>query len=127
MSNRKSQTLRMIPVFLVSAIIIIGAASKISGYHPMLNHFIEMSLNDYLRLLGILETSFVALFLLPATGKPGLVLLAGYFGGAMAAQMPYHKVIAPAVPLMLIWIAAFVREPPLFLNHRSINPPVSSF
>jgi hypothetical protein len=50
MCNRKKQTLKMAPTFLVTSAIILSGALKVSGYHPMLLHFVEMGLYNYLTL-----------------------------------------------------------------------------
>jgi hypothetical protein len=119
MCNRKKLPLRTLPTLLVSAAICIGAVLKISGIHPMMPHFVEMGLQPYLKILGIFEILSVLCFLFPKTIKAGLLLLTGYFGGAMAAEMPYHMMAAPALVLVLVWVAAFIRKPELFISKPS--------
>jgi hypothetical protein len=118
MCNRKKQTLKMIPTFLVVALLIISGGLKISGLHPMLLHFVQLGIDDYLPVLGGAEIFFALLFLFPATSKLGLLLLTAYFGGAIAIEIPYHMMAGPGVPLVLIWIAAFVREPMFFIGSK---------
>jgi hypothetical protein len=82
----------------------------------MLDHFITMGLSVTLvKIFGVAEVMFSLLFAYPRTSKIGLLLLTGYFGGAIAAEIPFHQVMAPVMPLALVWIAAFVREPSNFL------------
>jgi hypothetical protein len=119
MCNRKKFDLRILPTLLVSATICMGAALKISGIHPMNPHFVEMGLQPYLKVLGAIEILCVLCFLFPKTIKLGLLMLTAYFGGAMAAEMPYHMMAAPAVVMALVWIAAFIRKPELFLSKPS--------
>lgn len=124
MCNRKKQSLKMIPAFLVSVIIIISGVLKISGLHPLLAHFAEMGFAGYVPLFGGLEIVFALLFLFPKTVNLGLLLLTAYFGGAMAVEIPYGMMAAPALPLALVWMAAWVRYPALFVQ-RKTNPSLS--
>ena len=124
MCNRKKQSLKMIPAFLVSVIIIISGVLKISGHHPLLPHFAEMGFAGYVPLFGGLEIVFALLFLFPKTVNLGLLLLTAYFGGAMAVEIPYGMMAAPALPLALVWMAAWVRYPTLFVQ-RKTNPSLS--
>ena len=116
MCNRNKSTLRIIPAAVVSALLLIGAILKIFGVHPMMLHFFEMGLAAYVKMLGAAEIIIVVLYLLPPTSKIGLLLLTGYLGGAMAAEIPYNLLAAPAIPLMLAWAAAYLRDPSLFLE-----------
>jgi len=96
--------------------IIVSGGLKITGIHPMLDHFTEMGLGPGLiKLLGIAEIIFSLLFLFNPTSRIGLLLLTAYFGGAMAAEIPFHKVAAPLIPLVFVWVAAFIRQPSAFL------------
>jgi hypothetical protein len=121
MCNRKKQNLKMLPTFLIVALLIVSGGVKISGLHPMLLHFVELGIDDQLPLLGIAEIIFALLFLFPSTCRLGFLLLTAYFGGAMAIEIPYHMVAGPAVPLVLIWIAAFIRQRSLFLDTKQKN------
>ena len=81
----------------------------------MLLHFVEMGIDDYMKLFGLAEIIFALLFLLPATSKIGLLFLTAYFGGAIAMELPYGMAAAPAVPLALIWLTAFIHRPSLMM------------
>jgi hypothetical protein len=121
MCKRKKAGLRMVPTLIVSGSLFIGSAMKVAGVHPMTPHFSEMGLQPYLTALGCLEIICVALFLFRRTVKFGLLLLTGYLGGAMAAEIPYHMMAAPAVVLLLVWITAFIRMPELFLEAKTTS------
>lgn len=112
----------MIPTFLIVALLIISGGLKISGLHPMLLHFVELGIDEQLPLLGSAEIVFALLFLFPATSKFGLLLLTGYLGGAMAIEIPYHMVAGPMVPLVIVWIAAFVRQRSFFFDGGKTKP-----
>ena len=103
-------------VVVVVTILIISGILKISGVHPMIGHFREIGLNPTLiKLLGTAEIIFSLLFLFTPTSRIGLLLLTAYFGGAIAAEIPYNQVAAPLIPLVLIWLVAFVRQRSAFL------------
>lgn len=120
MSNKKIKW-RTVPALVVSGGLLIGAVLKIAGVHPMMPHFTEMGLQPYATGLGYIEIVCISLFLFPKTVKVGLLLLTGYFGGAIAAEMPYHLMYAPALVLLSIWTAAFIRMPQLFLEAKKIS------
>lgn len=119
MCNRKKFTWRSVPALIIAGGLATGAALKIVGAHPMATHFAEMGLQPYLTAIGFVEFICILLFLFPKTIKIGLLLLTGYFGGAMAAEIPYNMMFAPAVVLLLVWTAAFIRMPQLFLERES--------
>ena len=116
MCKDKKSKLSATPAVILSAMITIGAVLKMAGIHPMQSHLVEMGLTPYLVYLGIIEIIGASLFLLPRTEKIGLLLLTGYLGGAMAAEMPFHMIGAPAMLLALLWIAAFIRRPSQFIE-----------
>jgi len=45
MCNRKKQTLKMLPTFLIVALLIISGGLKISGLHPMILHFVQLGID----------------------------------------------------------------------------------
>jgi hypothetical protein len=115
MKRNKKSTIKKIPVFIVVTFLVVSGALKINGLHPMLAHFKEMGFSSlFIELLGVCEILFSLLFVLNRTSLIGLLLLTGYFGGAMAAEIPFHQVAAPLMPLVLVWVTAFVRQPSIF-------------
>ena len=116
MCNKKKSIARTFPVFIVGSILIISGFLKIAAIHPMLSHFKEMGFGRAgIALLGSAEMIFSILFLIVSTSRFGLLLLTGYLGGAMAMEISFGQVIAPMVFLVLLWLAAFLREPSAFL------------
>ena len=109
----------MIPTFLMVALLAISGFLKLSGHHPMILHFVQLGIDSWLPVLGSVEILFALLYLFPATSQLGLLLLTAYFGGAMAVEIPYHMVAGPAVPLVLIWIASFIRQRSLFIKTKN--------
>lgn len=62
------------------------------------------------RLIGILETVSLVLFLIPRTWGVGTLLLAAYMGGAIVTHLQHQQPIMMAVTVqILLWITAFLR------------------
>ena len=76
----------------------------------------EMSrVGRYLRLLGVMEIAFAALFVVPATMKLGFILASCYFAGAIATELSHRSLkVSPFIPIVLLWIGAFIRERSIF-------------
>jgi len=122
MYKKKRAMIKKIPALLIATILAISGVLKIAGIHPMLDHFITMGLSATLvKVFGAVEVIFSLLFVYSRTSKMGLLLLTAYFGGAIAAEIPFHQVMAPVMPLALVWIAAFVREPSNFLPAKILK------
>jgi len=65
-------------------------------------------------IIGIIEVVSLLLFIIPRTGIVGTLLLAAYFGGAIATHLMHHQPVIIAVSVqVLIWITAFIRFPEL--------------
>jgi hypothetical protein len=114
MCNHKKKDVKIIPTLIVSALLIVSGVAKITGLHPLIPHFIEMGIYSYLKILGSMEILFALLFITGQTRQIGLLLLSAYLGGAMAAELPYGMIAAPTIPLILVWIAAYIRQPAIF-------------
>lgn len=70
-------------------------------------------------ILGLMEIGFIALFAIPKTMRIGFVLLCCYFSGAMATELYRgESMLNPAIPLMLIWLSAFLRDKALFIGSK---------
>jgi hypothetical protein len=67
-----------------------------------------------------MEIAFTALFIFPKTMKIGFILLSCYFAGALATELSHNgPLLNPVMPLALVWIAAFLRNPSIFLPETS--------
>ena len=129
MCNRKKQRARLLPVILIAAVIIGSGLFKFYSKHPMLPHFLDLGYARYFSMLGMMEVTFAVLFVVSKTSKVGLLLLSAYYCGAVAVEIPYHMMMAPATFLVLIWTAAFIRQPSFFLglmNNKTQSPSIQS-
>jgi len=73
--------------------------------------------------LGIVEFACIALYLLPPTSVLGAILLTGYLGGAIAAQVRigsplFSEALFPVYVAVLVWGGLYLRDDRL----RSLIP-----
>jgi hypothetical protein len=74
-----------------------------------------LGVGRHVRLVGVMELVFAALFVVPATMKLGFVLASCYFAGAIATELSHDALKAnPFIPIVLLWIGAFVRDRSVF-------------
>jgi hypothetical protein len=111
---------------LVALMLVASATDKIIGSA----HALEMaesfglSATSY-AILGVIEILSVVLFLIPRTGVLGTLLLASYFGGAIATHLQHQQeILFPMAIEAVIWIAGILRFPELiqrFLGNTPLN------
>src|SRR5690348_7018368 len=105
------QILSKVPALIIASFLLVSGVLKISGLHPMQSHFDHIGLGQYVWMFGVIEIIAAVLFMLPFTRKAGLLLLTAYFGGAIATELPHQMIGAPIIVLLLVWIAAYIRDP----------------
>ena len=115
MKSKTTNVIRWTPSIIVTLVIVAGAFMKLSAQPQLVEVFSKTGLLPYMKLLGIAELVFVSLFLWSRTLRISLILLTGYFGGAMAIELSQHIFfIMPAAILVFVWLAAFLRDNSLF-------------
>ena len=117
----KSKTLKLkwIPSILVAVVIAFGATMKLAGAPPLVEIYSKIGLLPYMKLLGASELILTGFFLYPRSMKIGLLLLTGYFGGAMAVDLSHGSIfIFPAAILSIVWIGAYMRNHSLFVSEQ---------
>lgn len=115
----KTQKLKWIPSILVAIVISMGATMKLTGALQLVEIYSKIGLLPYMKLLGASELLLTGLFLYPRSVKIALLLLTGYFGGAMAVELSHGTIfIFPAVILSVVWIGAYLRNPSLFVSEQ---------
>ena len=117
--RNKMQKLKWIPSVLVAMVIAYGATMKLAGAPPLVEIYSKIGLLPYMKLLGASELILTALFLFPRCMKIALLLLTGYFGGAMAVELSHGSIfIFPTAILSVVWIGAYMRNPSLFVSEQ---------
>jgi len=108
-------------VFIVLAVgmSLFSGVMKLLGSKEVLTTLTFVGMEKYTVMLGLMEITFALLFLFRPTIKIGFILLSCYFAGALSAEManglPYNALL----PIMLVWIAAVLRDKGIFLS----SPP----
>lgn len=111
MKIKSSRILAWLLSITISLAIAMGAILKITLFAPLAEIYKKTGLFEYMQLLGVMELVFLAVFTWPGTMRIGLLLLTGYFGGAMAVELSHGTpFIIPAIILTIIWITAYLRD-----------------
>lgn len=128
MKNKSKIILSWTPPVVVALIIGLGAILKLAGLTQFVEVYSKIGLLLYMNILGIAELLFVALFLWHNSMKIGFLLLTGYFGGAMALELPHGTFfIIPGVILTLVWIAAYLRDASVLISNKNqVNSPTTA-
>ncbi len=99
-----------------SLLIAFSAFGKLSGSEAVVEGLTKLGVGPYLPIFGFVELTFAALFLFPKTMKPGFILLSCYFAGTAATELSHGMTpISPTIILVIIWVAAFVRDKSIFM------------
>ena len=100
----------MVTLFITS-----GAIMKLAGTAEMQAQYARIGFQHQMAFFAVAELLFISLFLYRKTMKIGLLLLTGYFGGAMGVELSLGSLfIFPAIILTVIWIAAYLRDASVF-------------
>ena len=127
MKSKTNKILRWAPSIVVTLVIVAGAFMKLTAQPQLVEVFSNTGLLPYMKLLGVAELVFVSLFLWSRTLGIGLILLTGYFGGAMAVELSQHIFfIMPGAILVLVWLAAWLRDGSLFSHPHKQQTTVPS-
>jgi hypothetical protein len=100
-----------VPALLIAS----SGVLKLSGNPKIVETMTALGVGRHVRLLGVMEVAFAALFVVPATMRLGFLLASCYFGGAIATELSHDALKAnPFVPIVLLWVGAFVRDRSIF-------------
>ena len=115
MSKTKKIITTVITV-IASLLVVLSGVMKLSQNEQVVDTMTKVGVIEYINLLGIMEIVFTALYLFPKTMKIGFILLTCYFAGAIATELSHDgPLLNPAMPLVLVWISAFLRDQSIFL------------
>lgn len=112
----KSKKILTIAVTAVASLMpVLSGIMKLTKSQQVMDTLAKVGVADYVVPLALMEIGFTALFVYPKTMKIGFVLLSCYFAGALATELSHGTPFNAALPLALIWIAAFLRDRSVFL------------
>ncbi len=107
-------------ITIVFTVLAVGMAAlsgimKLTASDEIIKTLAKVGVADYRIALGLMEIVFAALFAFSKTMKIGFILLSCYFAGALATEISHGTPLNALTPLVLIWIAAFLRDKTIFL------------
>ena len=118
----KAKRIITIAVTAIAALMVIfSGVMKLSQSPAVVETLTKVGVNEFILYLGMMEIVFTALFLYPKTMKIGFILLTCYFAGAIATELSHHSPLNAVTPLILIWIAAFLRDSSIFLPSATVE------
>jgi hypothetical protein len=94
-----------------------SAVAKLVGVPQVVENFEKFHLAPWRVAIGVLELVVAALFLVPRTRSLGTLLVTGYFGGAIVANLIAETPEQVALPVVLgglAWAANYLRTPSMF-------------
>jgi hypothetical protein len=101
---------------LVGAFLLFDAVTHLLAIQPVLDAFADLGFPAHLaRGLGVLELLCLIAFLVPRTSVLGAVLLTGYLGGAVAAQVRIEApllsaLLFPVYTGLMLWAGLYLRD-----------------
>ena len=107
--------INVLATWIPALLIVLSGTLKLSRNPKIAEEMSKLGVGRYLRLLGVMEIAFAALFVVPATMKLGFILASCYFAGAIATELSHEVLkVNPFVPVVLLWIGAFIRDRSIF-------------
>jgi hypothetical protein len=113
MKTRKIITI--VFTWIAVLMVLLSGSFKLMGGAEVIKTLTPLGVADYMLWLGLMEIVFALLFAYPKTMKIGFILLSCYFAGALATELSHGSPFKAFIPIMLIWIAAFLRDQYIFL------------
>lgn len=111
---------KIIVIGLTSLVtLMIGISGLMKAIHLpwSVEGLVKFNLPNSATVLGLMEMAFILLFAFPKTMRIGFVLISCYLAGAMATELSHDgSMLNPGIPLVLIWVTAFLRDESLFLG-----------
>ena len=102
---------------LTTVMVVTSGLLKAINFPWSVDGLVKFNLPNAATPLGLMEMGFAILFVIPKTMRIGFILLSCYFAGAMATELSHDgSMLNPGIPLVLIWITAFLRDRSLFLG-----------
>ena len=112
---KAKKIITIIITVITGLLIAFSGISKLIGTQQVNEVLSKFGVLDYRIWLGLMEIGFVALFIYPKTIKIGFILLSCYFGGALATELSHQSTFNALLPIVLVWVTAFLRDPGIFL------------
>ena len=116
--SKKRKIIGWILSGFLTALFLFSASGKFS-MPEMAANFTEWGLGNWIIIIAIGELISALLFVIPKTNIFGSFLLSSHMGGAIVTHMSHgESFIVQSVILILVWIAAFIRNPELLAKFK---------
>jgi len=114
---------------LIGGIMILSALMKFAGQLPeeVAQSLQEIGLGDRIILIGAGELTSAVLLIVPRTLSLGVLLVSGFWGGAICVHLAEGSNFAfQSALLILTWVGAWLRCPALLASFRPGRPGASA-
>jgi hypothetical protein len=115
MSSKTQKILAIIFMALPSIMLVMSGVMKISGGEQVVTGLTKAGYGPYIKIFGIAEIVFVALFWIPKTYKIGFYFILSYLGGAAAVEIAGGANPVALVLIALTWIGFYLKDKSNFL------------
>ena len=99
---------------LIAGMMILAGSAKVFGLFPP-EEVAKLGLGLPIQVIGVGELTSAILLLIPRTSSLGLLMMSGFWGGAICLHMSKGEpFVLQSVFLLLTWIGAYFRVPGAF-------------
>jgi hypothetical protein len=120
-SSKRRLLIAKILVNVVAVALIASAVTKIAGVQQVIDNFVKFHLSEWVRPIGGLECAIAAMLSVARTRSLGILLVTGYFGGAIVAHLTTDAPAELVLPLLLgaiAWVGYYLEYPEMFASFR---------
>ena len=116
LSSRGARRLGAALTALVALFLLFDSLIHLLGIQPVVDSFAALGYPVSVAFgLGVLELACIVLYLMPRTAVLGAVLLTGYLGGALSAQLRvdaplFSTLLFPVYVGIAVWAGLFLRD-----------------
>jgi len=115
MTHKTKNYLKWVPSVMVTVFIAFSSIMKLIHAPELAEQYARIGMQDKMAFFAVAELLFVGLFLFKRTLKLALLLFTGYYSGAMGVELSLGGYfILPAIILIVVWIACYLRDVTLF-------------
>lgn len=115
MNPKIIRIITIIITVLAAGMAMLSGIFKLTQSAQVMDSLHKVGVGQYATVLGCMEIGFSLLFLYPKTMKLGFILLSCYFAGAIATELSHGTPFNAIMPIVLVWISAFLRDKTTFL------------
>jgi len=110
---------KALATWIPALLIALPGVMKLTGSAQVAETMRRLGVEGVTPLLGVMELTFAALYVVPATFKIGFLLASCHLAGAIATELSHGALtMNPFVPITLLWIGRLHPRPPDLLLIR---------